>query len=43
MKHHEHDAAHGPEPVGLAKKLFLYTVAGAILWGLAIAIQIFVR
>lgn len=36
MKHE--NEAHDPEPIGLAKKLFLYTVAGVILWGLAVYI-----
>lgn len=40
MKHQEHETQE-PEPVGLAKKLFLYTVAGAVFYGLAVLI--FVR
>jgi hypothetical protein len=40
MKHQEHEIQE-PEPVGLAKKLFLYTVAGAVFYGLAVLI--FVR
>jgi hypothetical protein len=37
---HENEAEEF-DPVGIAKKLFLYTVAGAILYGLAVLI--FVR
>jgi hypothetical protein len=40
MKHHEHDMQE-PDPVGMAKKLFLYSVAGAVFYGLAVLI--FVR
>lgn len=37
MKHDEHEV-HEPDPVGLARKLFLYTVAGAVVYGLAVLI-----
>jgi hypothetical protein len=37
MKHHENESQE-IDAVGLAKKLFLYTLAGAVLYGLAVVI-----
>jgi hypothetical protein len=37
MKHHEHEMQE-PEAVDIAKKLFLYTLAGAVFYGLAVLI-----
>ena len=38
MSNKEQHEAYEPEPNGLAKKLFFYTVAGVILWGIAVFI-----
>jgi hypothetical protein len=37
MKHHD-DETKDVSPLDLAKKLFLYTIAGVILYGLAVLI-----
>jgi hypothetical protein len=37
MKHNEHDMQE-PDPAGMAKKLFFYTLAGAVFYGLAVLI-----
>ena len=39
MKHHD-DEVKDPSPQDLTKKLFLYTLAGVILYGLAVLIYV---
>jgi hypothetical protein len=34
MKHNENEKQQDPEPTSMALKLFLYTVAGAVAYGL---------